>query len=145
MTELAKSDIRHPIAKRSMVVFAIVLLAAAVVEAVHRTDVGDALFAIALVGFLASVLIAREKKSNVPDQGSTKSAAFIASEKKSTVAKIPWKTGVKAASTIEDIKTPADDFFGLVGIILSGILFIALAIAFLWGIVVVVKWMWTHS
>jgi len=52
---------------------------------------------------------------------------------------------VKIASRIEDIKTSVGELFGWVGIILSGILYIALGLGLLWGIIAILKWMWMHS
>jgi hypothetical protein len=124
MADSAKSDIKYPIAKRFLVVFAIVLLTGIVIEIAHQSDFGDLVFGLGLVGFLGSGLLALEKKSNVP--------------------KFPPTTGI-GASVIKDIQSLVNDFLGMIGAALSVVLYIALALGLLWGLIAIVKWMWNNS
>jgi hypothetical protein len=67
MSTARKSDIKHPAAKRFMVVFVVVMLIGITIDSVHRSDAGDWTVAAGFIGFLASALIASEKKSDTPN------------------------------------------------------------------------------
>jgi hypothetical protein len=56
-----KSQIKHPLAKKSMVVSVVVFFAGVGAEIVHHTDVGQWLWGAGLVGFIACALISYDK------------------------------------------------------------------------------------
>ena|SRR5258708_25638748 len=133
MSVATKSDINHPIAKRFMVVFTLVLFVGLVIEIVHRSDLGDFLFGVGLVGLLASALIATEKRVNLTSIPPTTPLTATVSGSGPT------------NSIAEDVVRMFAVLFGFAGVVISVVFCIAVGLALLWAAVAVIKWMWIHS
>src|SRR6266436_7863108 len=128
-----QSDIKHPIAKRFMVVFTVVLFVGLVIEIAHRSDLGDFLSGVGLVGFLASALISSEKRINPANVPPT------------TTATTPVSGTRPTNSIAEDVVRMFAVLFGFARVIIAVVFCIAVGLALLWAAVAVIKWMWIHS
>ena len=124
-TAAPKSPITHPVAKRFMVVFAAVLLIGIVMGLAYRTDVSDFIVFIGAVGFLSSGLIASDKTAKVETP--------------------PRNLRADIVNGLKDIKDGFADLFAFVVGIGGVILSVVIALAVLWGLIAIVKWMWIHS
>ena len=119
-TAAPKTPITHPVAKRFMVVFAVVLLIGIAVEFVDESHLGALIFGIGLSGLGISTFVAVDKKVDQPSSV----------ERREHDASSTSESGCLSEA---------------VGGIIGFVFLVALGLGLLWGLIAIIKWMWIHS